>query len=167
MGLLTDLLGGMQPQAAQDFVQRYQQGAPSEGYSNQEVQQRYEQVAPQLSPGQFQQAAQQSFQNLSPDQRMQFGQLLQQQAQQAGYGMAPQGGYQDPQGLAQFATQVHQQDPSLIGQLLGGATGGGGGGVLGSPVARAAIAGIAAMAMRDIMGGNAPNAGGFGGGPML
>jgi hypothetical protein len=44
---------------------------------------------------------------------------------------------------------------------------GGGGsaaGVLGSPVARAALAGIAAMALRNVMGGNqGGNASGFGG----
>jgi len=107
---------------------------------------------------------------MAPDQRLQFGQLLQQQAQQQGMGLlGPQsGGFQEPGGLAQMATQVHQQNPGLLGQLLGGAPGGGtGSGMLGSPVARAALAGIAAMAMRNVLGGNQPNMGGITGGPLI
>ena len=76
MGPFAGFPGGMQPQGAQEFVNRYQQGAPSEGYSNQEVAQQFQQVAPQLSPEQFQQAAAQSFANMSPEQRMQFGQMV-------------------------------------------------------------------------------------------
>jgi len=201
------VFGGFQgnTQQAQTFVSRYQQGAPHEGYSNQEVAQQYQQVVPQLSPQQFLQAAQQAFQNMSPDQRQQFGQLLQQQAQQQGYA-APQmqapATYQDPNALAQMTTQVHQQNPGLLGSLLGalggqqsgGApnngqtwetldpqtrnlfirqwgnraqeewqkenarnTGGGqqaGGisGMLSSPAAKAALAGIAAMAVKNMIG---------------
>lgn len=194
------------PQQAQDFVNRYQQGAPQEGYSNQEVAQQYQQVVPQLSPEQYQQAAQQSFQNMSPDQRQQFGQLLQQQAHQQGYAMPQQqpGMYQDPNALAQMTTQVHQQYPSLLGGLLGGGqqmggmqgaggptwqtldpqtkelflkqwgnraqeewekenarnmgggggpSGGGAAGMLESPVAKAAMAGIAAMALKNMVSG--------------
>ena len=176
------------PQQAQDFINRYQQGAPQEGYSNQEVAQQYQQVVPQLSPEQYQQAAQQSFQNMSPDQRQQFGQLLQQQAQQQGYAMPPQqqGMYQDPNALAQMTTQVHQQNPGLLGGMLGGGQGGGGqtwetldpqtrdlfvrqwgpdraqaewekenanaSNPLHSGVARAAMAGIAAVALKNALG---------------
>jgi len=117
MGLLGDLLGGLQPHEAQDFVQRYQQGSPSEGYSDQEVLQRFQQVAPQLSPQQFQQAAAQSFANMPPNQLAQFGQMLQQQAQQQGIGFPQVGGFQEPNALAQAAAQVHQQSPGLLGQL--------------------------------------------------
>jgi hypothetical protein len=189
--------GGYQfnPQQAQDFINRYQQGAPDQGYSNQEVAQQFQQVVPQLNPSQFQQAAAQSFQNLTPNQRAEFGEWLQQQAQQQGVGM-PQmqpNGYQDPNALAQMTTQVHQQNPGLLGSLLGGVAGvmGGQGGQSGgqtwqtldpqtrdlfirqwgnraqqewekenaqaqsplnSPVAKAAMAGIAAMAMKNLIG---------------
>jgi hypothetical protein len=38
MGILDELLGGGQRQKEyRDFVNRYEQGAPSEGYSDQEV----------------------------------------------------------------------------------------------------------------------------------
>jgi hypothetical protein len=113
----------------QEFLNRYQQGPPTERYTTQEAAQQFSQMAPQLSPNQFQQAATQSFANLSPEQRMQFGQLLMQQAQQQGYGVPalPPSSYQDPNALAQLTTQVHQQNPGLLGSLLGGGQGGGGG----------------------------------------
>lgn len=176
-------------QQYQDFINRYQQGAPTEGYSNQEVAQQYQQVVPQLSPQQFQQAAAQSFANLSPQQRMQFAQMLQQQAQQQGLNVPmQQGAGQDPNMLAQMTTQVHQQNSGLLGGLLDGITGQGGSGgqtwqtldpqtrdlfirtwgnraeqewekenakahsPLNSPVAKAALAGIAAMAMKSLVG---------------
>ena len=178
------------PQQAQDFINRYQQGPPHEGYSDQEVTQQYQQVVPQLSRQQYQQAAQQSFQNMSPDQRQQFGQMLQQQAQQQGYAtpqMQQPGMYQDPNTLAQMTTQVHQQNPGLLGGLLGGGQQRGGGQTwetldpqtrdlfvhqwgperapaewakenadannpLHSGVARAAMAGIAAVALKNALG---------------
>lgn len=165
MGLLDSLLSN--PQAQQDvqsYVQRYQQGAPQEGYSDQEVLQRYQQVAPQLAPQQFQSAAEQAFNNMSPNQRVQFGQYVEQQLQAQGM---PQQGFNAGQGnpqayqnagyLAQQATQLHQQQPGLLGQLLSGGNGAGsgtsgGGGLLANPAAKAALAGIAAMAISNAMG---------------
>jgi hypothetical protein len=59
MGLLDSLLANPgQQQEYQDFVGRYQQGAPHEGYTDQEVMQRYQQVAPNLSPQEYQAAGQ-------------------------------------------------------------------------------------------------------------
>jgi hypothetical protein len=160
MGLLDSLLNT--PQQQQDFqryVQRYQQGAPHEGYSDQEVMQRYQRVAPQPQPQYYQMAAQQAFNSMSPDERMQFGQDVEQQVQSQGIPMQgfrrgnPQM-YQDPNYLAQHATQLHQQQPGLLGQLLGGG-GGGGGGLLANPAAKSALASIAAMAISNAMGGRA------------
>jgi hypothetical protein len=123
--------------------------------------QRYQQVAPQLPPQEYQAAAQQAFNNMSPDQRMQFGQYVEQQLQSQGmpmqgFGQSNQQMYQDANYLAQQATQLHQQQPGLLGQLLGGSGGGGGGGgLLANPAAKAALAGIAAMAISNAMGGKA------------
>ena len=45
MGILDDLLGNEQLQKQyKDFVKRYEQGDPSEGYSDQEVLKRYGEV---------------------------------------------------------------------------------------------------------------------------
>jgi hypothetical protein len=165
MGLLDSVLSNPQAQQEmQNYVQRYQQGAPQEGYSDQEVMQRYQQVAPQLPAQDFQKAAEQAFNNMPPDQRMQFGQYVQQQLQAQGVksqGFSPTGGnqqqYQDAGYLAQQTAQLHQQQPGLLGQLLGGGSSNSGGGVLANPAAKAALAGIAAMAVSNAMGGRGGN----------
>jgi hypothetical protein len=73
---------------------------------------------------------------------------------------------QDPGYLAGATTQVRTQQPGMLDSLLGGLMGGGGGnaggspnagtgglgGLLSSPIAKAAIGGIAAMAMSRLMG---------------
>ena len=96
---------------------------------------------------------------MSPQQRMQFGQYVQQQAQiqnrpAQGFGQGVGGPeiYEDPRYLAQHTTQLHEQGPGMLRQIL---SGGAPRGVLGSPVAKAALAGIAAMAISNAMGGSA------------
>ena len=163
MSFLDNLLGGgPQRQEFQDFSQRYDQGAPWQGISDQEAYNRFQQVAPQLPPQVYQQSAQQAFERLDPQQRMQLGQYLQQQAQQQNVNFPHQGGpdaFQDPGYLAQITGQMHQQQPGILGQLLGGALGMGGGGgagsqgMLDSPIAKAALAGVAAMAVKQMMSG--------------
>jgi hypothetical protein len=159
MNLLENLFGGhQQRQDTQDFINRYQQGSPTEGYTGQEALQRYQQIAPQLPPNQYQQAAEQAFNQMSPEQRTQFMQYLQQQAMQQGYQLPaqqmPQQQNQNAGQLAQMVTQMHQQQPGVLGQLLGGGGGGGGemGQMLENPVAKMALAGIAAYAAKQVLG---------------
>jgi hypothetical protein len=156
MDMLGQLLGGgQQRQQYQDFVNRYDQGAPWDGISDQEAYSRYQQVAPQLPPDMYQQSAQEAFSRMTPQQRMQLGQHLRQQARQQNMSFPDmdQDGvddrFQDPQYLAQVTGRMQQQQPGLLGQVLGG----GGGGMLESPIAKAALAGIAAMAVKNMMGG--------------
>ena len=165
MDMLQQLLGGgQQRQQYQDFANRYDQGAPWDGISDREAYDRYQQVAPNLPPQMYQESAQEAFARLSPQQRMQLGQYLQQQAQQQGMG-----GFQDLNRdgvddrlqdsgyLAQATSRMEQQQPGILGQLLGGGGGMGGGmggqGMLESPIAKAALAGIAAMAVKKMMSG--------------
>jgi hypothetical protein len=75
--------------------------------------------------------------------------------------------YQDPGYLSQMAGQMNQQQPGLLGQILSGALGSGmgggfgagmsggtgGQGMLNNPVAKAALAGIAAIAVKKMMSG--------------
>jgi hypothetical protein len=156
MDMLGQLLGGgQQRQQYQDFVTRYDQGAPWDGISDQEAYSRYQQVAPQLPPDMYQQSAQEAFSRMTPQQRMQLGQHLRQQARQQNMSFPDmdQDGvddrFQDPQYLAQVTGRMQQQQPGLLGQVLGG----GGGGMLESPIAKAALGGIAAMAVKNMMGG--------------
>lgn len=169
MNFLNDLMGGgQQQQDYQDFVNRYEQGHPSEGYDDGEVADRYQQVTSQLSPDEYQDAAQQSFDRMSPDERTQFGQQLQQHAQNQGYSnpdldQAGDEQLQDSGFLAQMTGQMHQEQPGMLGQLLGGGgTGGLGGmlggdqsgsGLMGNPMAKSALAGIASFAAKRVMGG--------------
>ena len=57
--------------------------------------------------------------------------------------------------MARMTSRMRQQQPGGLGALLGGGGGGGGGGgmgdMLGNPLAKAAMAGIAAMAVKQMM----------------
>jgi len=186
---------GGAPQDQQDFVDRYRQGP--QAVSRQEAKARYDQVPPQLPPAVYQQSAQDVFAQLTPEQRMQLGQALIQSARQQGQSFPDvnQDGIddrlQDPDFLAHKATEVQQQQPGLLGQLLGGGrsapsggvptgsvpSGGGMGGMLGSPMAKGVLGGIAAAGLMNMLTGphyysgglfGAPGMGGFfGGGPMF
>ena len=146
MGLfegLQSLLGGgqggqgaqqQQRREYQDFVGRYEQGAPWDGISDQEAAQRYQQVAPRLSPQEYQESAQEAFARLSAQERLQLGQHLRQRARQQGVDVPDlnrdgiDDRLQDPAYLAHVTSRMHQQQPGLLGQLLGGAAGGSPGG---------------------------------------
>jgi hypothetical protein len=110
----------------QDFVDRFRQGP--QAVSDEEATSRDKQVAPNLPPDVYHQSAQEVFAQLSPEQRMQLGQALIQSARQQGQSFpnVNQDGIddrlQDPDYLAQTATQVQQKLPGLLG---GGDFGGG------------------------------------------
>ena len=189
--------GGSQQQDHQDFVDCFRQGP--QAVTDQEAATRYQQVAPQLPPDVYQQSAQDVFAQLTPEQRMQLGQQLIQQARQQGQSFPDVNGdgiddrLQDPNFLAQKTTQVHQQQPGLLGQLLGGGlaggaggghaagggalAGGGGtaggvgsgmGGMLSSPLAKGVLGGIAgAGLMRMLGGGHHYGGGGLFGAPHM
>ena len=154
--MLQSILG--QPQQRQqfdDFSQRYQQGAPWDGISDDEAARHYQQVAGRLPPDVYEQSAEQAFSRLSPQQRGAFGQWLREQGHQRGLDFPDvdrdgrDDRLQDPGVLARMAGRAQQQQPDLFGQLLGG----GGGGMLQSPIAKAALGGIAAMAFQRVLGG--------------
>jgi hypothetical protein len=175
--------GEVQQKAAQaeDFVKRYEQGDPAEGYSTEEAVEHYKQVAAVVSPEQLQKATQKSVQRLTPEERQDFAKMLQQR--QAGQVPQREG--------AEAAGGMGLDD--ILGSLLGGgmsqtgATSGGGGGGLGdilgsfmggmteqpgatrtgaaqqggggfdigdilsNPAAKAVLAGVAAYGMKEIM----------------
>jgi hypothetical protein len=161
MGILDELLGGGQRQRDfKDFVNRYEQGHPSEGYSDQEVVERYRDVAHAVPPDQYAQAAQEALSRLSPQERAAFVKMLQERAQARGTALPRQVG-SEPRDLGQVLTDLHQK-PGQLRDLLGG-----GGAqaqaegpsaltsILASPLAKAALAGIAAMVVKRVMQGPA------------
>ena len=136
---------------ANDFVQRYQTGAPEEGIDGMEALQNYRQVSDRLSPDEYEDAAREAFGRMPSNQRQQFGQMLQQQ-------MGGQGGQvEDPRELAGLTRQFRQQQPGGLASLFGGGgnsrggnDGGGMGDMLQNPIARAALGGVAAIAMQKM-----------------
>lgn len=159
MGFLDELLGGGQLQSQfKDFVKRYEQGHPSEGYSDQEVVERYRDVAHAVPPDQYAQAAQEALARLSPEERAAFVKMLQERAQAKGVTLPSQVG-SDPRDLGRVVTDLHQT-PGRLRDILGGgapstqaAESNPLGGMLASPIARAALAGITAMVVKRVMRG--------------
>ncbi|MDP9358015.1 MAG: hypothetical protein M3R02_22580 [Chloroflexota bacterium] len=154
--LLGRLFGGQDDDdrrrgRAQDFVSRYEQGPSYQGISDEEAYHNYRQVAGRLSPQEYEESAAEAFQRMSPQERMQFAQMLQQR------GGGQFGGFQDddPRQLARMTSQYRQQDPGGLASLFGGGGGGGGGmgDMLSNPLAKAALGGVAAIAMKRMMGG--------------
>jgi hypothetical protein len=179
----------------QDYLERFRQGPRA--VSEQEAASRYEQVAPNLPPDVYQRSAQEVFAQLTPEQRMQLGQALVQSARQQGQSFPDvnedgvDDRLQDPDYLAQTAARVQEKQPGLLSQLLGGdrpapsggvpagsvPSGGGMGGMLGSPMAKGILGGIAGAGLMNMLTGpsyysgglfGAPGMGGFfGAGPMF
>jgi hypothetical protein len=140
-------------------VSRYDQGHPSEGYSDQEVLDRYREVAHEVPPEQYAQAAQDALARLSPEERTSLLRTLQQRAQSRGVELPAQIGT-SPRDLGGVLSDLHQT-PGRLRDLLGGGQGpqagaaepGGVAGMLSSPLAKAALAGIAAMVVKRYMSG--------------
>jgi hypothetical protein len=155
MGFLNDLLGGQAGQQLQDFANRWQSGNGG-SMSTQEVADRYGQVAPNLTPDQYQESARAAFERMTPEQRSEFARWLQSRTQEQGMNIPDLDGdgvddrMQDPDRLAPVTTQVQQKEPGILEQLLGK---GGTGGPLDNPIAKIAMAGITAMAAQKLMGG--------------
>src|SRR5687767_307561 len=117
---LEGLLTGGQRKEYEDFVNRYNQGPPSQGYETDEVARRYNQIAPALPPQDYQRAAMDAFERMSPQERTEFARALQQRTQQQnvqvpGFQDLDRNGiddrFQDPGTLAKYTTQVQQQKP--------------------------------------------------------
>ena len=158
MGILDELLGGGERQRDfRDFVGRYEQGHPSEGYSDQEVAERYRDVAHAVPPDQYALAAQEALMRLSPDERAAFAKMLRQRAEASGTALPRQMGT-DPGDLGQVLTDLHQK-PGQLRDLLGGGQAPAAGPsalstMFASPLAKAAMAGIAAMVVKRVMHGS-------------
>ena len=153
MGILDELLaGGKRQNEYKDFVSRYEQGAPSEGYSDQEVLKRYSEVAHAVAPDHYAQAAEEALSKLSPAQRAALVKMLQDQAAARGVTLPPTVAH-EPKELGQVLTDLHGKPGQLRDMLGGGAEkpqeqASGPNPIieiLKSPMAKAVLAGIAAM----------------------
>src|SRR4029450_6502488 len=118
MGILDELLGGGQRQKEyRDFVDRYEQGNPSEGYSDQEVLKRYGDVSHAVPPNQYAQAAIDALGKLSPEERAAFVKMLQERAAARGVAL-PGKVASDPKDLGKVLTDLHEK-PGQLRDILG------------------------------------------------
>jgi hypothetical protein len=181
MDMLGKLFGGGSDENdhaanAQDFISRYQTGPVDQGYSDEEAARHYQNVSQHMDPATMQRASEQAFAGMDPNQRAQMAQLLQQQN-----GGQPVNA--DPRQMAGMVSQMHQQNPNALASLFGGGgggmggalggllgggnsgggglggllgggnSGGGGGGFPGGNLGKVALGGIAAYAMKEVLGG--------------
>jgi hypothetical protein len=174
MGLLDSLLNDdTSRRDFEDFVGRYDDGPPSEGYTDGEVLSRYGAVAHEVSGDTYEAAAHDALERIPEADRRELAGMLQQGATQRGVDasalhLGAGADLGDSGILAGLLRSLHEQ-PGLLRDLLGGAGGGlasrlgpqaedaepaesgGLGGLLASPAAKAALAGITAMLVRRMM----------------
>ena len=160
MGMLEELLaGGQRQNEYRDYVNRYEQGHPSEGYSDQEVLKRYGEVSHAVPPEQYAEAAQEALSKLSPEERAAFVQMLQERAAARGVTLSREV-QPEPRELGQVLTDLHEK-PGQLREMLGGgdaqsrgqAPGSNPiGDLLASPMAKAVLAGVTAMVVKRAMG---------------
>ena len=127
MGLTDMLQDAGKREQLQDFAQRYDQGAPWEGISDDEAREHHDQIASQLDDNEYEESARESFQRLDPGQRREAARSLQ------------LGDTDDPQELARATSRVRKEKPDMLGQLMG------------NPALKGAVAGIAANAAKRFM----------------
>jgi len=99
-------------------------------------------------------AAEEAVSRLSPDERTELVEHLRQQARQQDVnfpGLHETPNLEQPGMLASLMSSMHGQQPGILRQLLGGNSGGGSGAQ--SNVAKAALAGIAAIGLKKALGG--------------
>jgi hypothetical protein len=163
--------GGEKRQEYEDFARRYDQGPPWEGYSDQEVLDRYGEVAHKVPTADYEMAVRDALSRLSPEEQAEFLRNLQERTRARGATLPEPraggggGGLDD---LARSVRELHEQpgrlrnvltDPST--SVPGGVPGVpgvgpagvslGAGSIFGSPLAKAAIAGITAMLVRRML----------------
>lgn len=176
MNAFKSPLDGDRREELRDFANRYERGAPYDDISEEEAVSRYREVVPELSSEDYRQSAREAFSRMEPEERAELGKQLRDQSLQQGYDFPDlnidEGAdrFQDPDYLAQLTARMRREHPDLlegliedggagfVGGMMGeGMTGGegaaGDGGMLGNPVAKAALAGIAAIGVKRMVNG--------------
>jgi hypothetical protein len=154
MDVLNNILGSPEKRTQYDeFIDRYQKAPPYDAIDDDEAVQRYEEITPTLSDRDYEESAEAAFAKLTPEERREFSRYLRDRAQQRGMTDFDANGIDDrlddPAELAKRTSQVRQQDPNILEQLMGK---GGTGGPLDNPLAKIVFAGITAFAASKIMG---------------
>ncbi len=169
--LLGGLFGGQEADdsntrqtRAKDFVSRFEKGRLEEGYTDEEAVENYKQVSGKLSPAEYEEAATETFGKMSREDRKEYRRMMRERS-----GGKFDGDSDDPRELAKRTARFRQEeggsedglaslfgfgggDKGAAGDMVSRARGGGGGGnLLDNPLAKVALGGIAAMAMKKVM----------------
>lgn len=146
---------------ARDFINRFEQGPIDQGYSDEEAYENFSRVSQHADPETMQRAAEQTFSRMSPQERSQFAQMLQ---ERMGGRMA--GGISDdPRQMAGMVGRLQKENPGGLAALFGGGDGGGLGGMLGGLLGGGGSSGGGGgSALGGLMGGGNSGGGGGGGG---
>jgi hypothetical protein len=127
MGLSDMLQDAGKREQLQDFAQRYDQGQPWEGISDDEAKKRHDEVSGQLDDNEYEQSARESFERLQPEQRREAARSLE------------VGETDDPAELARATNRMRKEKPDMMGQLMS------------NPALKGAVAGIAANAAKKFL----------------
>jgi hypothetical protein len=152
MGMLDALLEGLGRESFEDFTRRWEQGAPWDALRDDETMANYDRVSAELGPAELHEAALATVERLSTAERRQLVEELQRNARRSdvNYPGVHDDGLDEPAALAALLSRMHGERRGMIRQLLAGTEAtSAAGGQLSSPVARAALAGIAVMAVRQ------------------
>jgi hypothetical protein len=151
------------PQMYQNYANAWDQGTYQQ-IPHEQAYQNYQQFVQNAPPQAVEQMHQQYYQQMPPQQRggileNLLGGLAQRGVSPQQIGIQNPNPYtMSPQEAARVTTYAQQQQPDLIDQVLGP------GGALGSPMAKIAVAGIAALAAKQFLGGGFGNNNNRGGG---
>jgi len=146
----------------EDFARRYETGAPWDGITDAEAAERYGEIAPQLPRDVYESAAREAVMRLDSQQRMALGSYLHERAPEYGLRFpdtdtdAQDARLRDPDELARITSQLNEERPGVLAAILGSRpapNGPGPGSLLRSPIAKALLGGIAAVAFRQLTGG--------------
>ena len=149
---------------AKDFVSRYEQGQPHEGYGRDEVLDNFRRASQSVGDDDMRDAARESFRRMSPEQRREYRRAMR---QRGAPGFDRDDDNDDPEVLAQATQTFMKERPAQQdaggGGLFGGLFGGGHDQQQGhaqpqqqddlfdNPAVKAAMAGMAAFAMKKIL----------------
>ncbi len=165
MDVLKNIFGGGTPDNYEQRAQQYQQGYQGgqgqyADMDHQEVVDRYQRTMQHAPPEVVQQAHEEAFSRMPMDQRQQIVDQFRQAHND------PQPPFQfpgftnsqrdyAPAQMGQMFGQAQRQQPDLLQSMLGQ------GGALSNPLAKMAMAGVAAIAAQRLMGGQQGGGGGL------
>ena len=148
MDVLKTIFGGGDPDDHEQRAQRYASGysrGQFDDLDEQDVQDRYRRTVQHAPPEVVEEAHLEAFRRLPPQERQRILNQFQQVSGDPRQPFTWDGPMQDsPEVLARMAGQARQQQPDLLGSL---------GGALSNPMAKMAMAGVAAYAAQRMMGG--------------